>query len=53
MAQTKKVAKEAKKTVKAAVKDTNANALAAKSAASLDAISKLLDKGKKNRCFNL
>lgn len=47
MAQTKKVAKEAKKTVKAAVKDTNANALAAKSAASLDAISKLLDKGKK------
>lgn len=45
MAQTKKVAKDTKKTVKAAVNNTNA--LAAKSAASLDAISKLLDKGKK------
>lgn len=46
MAQTKKVAKDTKKT--AAVKNnTNATTLAAKSAASLDAISKLLDKGKK------
>lgn len=45
MAQTKKVAKDTKKT--AAVKNTNATTLAEKSAASLDAISKLLDKGKK------